>query len=1745
MSRSNRESRRRVARSQCSYSRRLFAESLEKRLLLAGDLELEILPPFDQDFSHIDSPPGGGSGGGPLESFDLHSRPNAAHVVYLDFDGHVTNGTPWNNAYGANLITPPFDLDGDTSSFNAAELQRINNIWERVAEDFAPFDVDVTTEEPALDRLINSGGGDQNWGVRVAIGGNYSDWFGSAAGGVAYVGSFTWNTDTPTFVWPLALGRSEKNIAEATSHEVGHTLGLSHDGYSGGSYYSGHGDWAPIMGVGYSKPIVQFSRGEYPTATTMQDDLNIITTQNGFDYRDDDHGDSNVDATETGLTFDIAGVIERNTDVDFFRLNTGAGAIQINADAYQRSPNLNIELTLLDANGDVVATSNPTGDLSASINMTVAAGEYFAVIDGVGEGDAATGFTNYGSLGQYTISGTLINPGPAEIDGFIALDADKEEGNVGLTPFTFELSRSGNLAVASTVDYAVSGSGANPADADDFGGVLPSGTVSFAPNAASAILTIDVSGDFLPEEDEGFIVTLSNPSPNTNLSATTAAGTIRDRDLLVTNINDAGPGSLRQAILDANSLAGPDTIAFDISNLSGSITLAAPLPTVTDSVQLLATSQPGYAGSPLVAVDGSNLDASPGLIVDADDTIVAGLTLGGFAGDGVEIRGDNVQLLENHIGLSGDVAWSNTGLGVRVVGDNATLANNVVSGNLSGGVQVNSTALIVGNHIGANEQGDSAIPNRGFGLSILGDSSTVRDNLISGNDGPGVLLRGDAHLLEDNRIGTAEDATSVLSNRGDGVALLDLASNLRVLNNTIAFNFGHGVHVSSAALSGNLLQGNSLISNTLYGIELGGFGPETIDSLDADTGPNGLQNAPQLTSAVILPATAQIRVQGTVQTLPNATVDVELFRSQMLGSNGYGEGATPLGVVQVTTDASGQATLDATLPASGAAAGEYVSATSSTSDGTSEFSRSLAAVNQYLTPSVSIRDAGRLEGDAGNSPMVFEVVLSNASDRVINVNFETSAGSAVSSGDFSPNSGRITIPPGETQREILVNIYGDTEDEGDETLFVTLTRATNATISDNLAVGVIIDDDQTVVSRPLGAADLDTSEFLLGDVDVNVVFLESEGAENLETWTPQNLVQTQTAIEDALQWWRDLYAASGLTTPLNIQSRFDWLAGPLPVDVEPTSLSSTDEALWIDPLLDRFGANSIAPATDDLKQLTSLLRDESGADWGVTILVVNNTGLGRSFADGSNSYAALGGAHMTVLGDADASEIAAQFGRLFYALNESPDGDSSLLSSGYYAAENANGWVDHPDPAARVPSIMAESPLREAAFQTLTSSPSSLAAIGWNDGDGDGIPDVLDVPMSLEGAGLWNETSGEYHFVGASTAVALENQNPFGLGSDITLNRIREFQYRVNGGAWTTAATLNTASTDLDLVFSPGDFTSLEMRTYDTATGVASNSYFHNTPPTLNELADIQVNEDSGEFVVDLTGVSAGLNESQPLRVVAVSDATDLIANPIVEYVSPEAVGRLRMSPLADRFGKAVIRVTVTDGGPDQDLETTEDNASIQQEFMVDVISINDAPTVSSIDDVAIDEDQVTPELNFMISDVESPVQQLTVVATSSNQDLVRDADIQITGLSTDRVIVVAPRADAFGETTITVTVTDPAGGATEEQFVVAVAAINDAPTITDLPNVTTAEDFPTSTLSFTINDVETTPEQLLVSITTSDESLLPLDGVLITGEGDRRTVQVTPAADAFGVGFVTLTVTDAQGDFVGGVLPSHRPSGE
>jgi parallel beta-helix repeat protein len=302
---------------------------------------------------------------------------------------------------------------------------------------------------------------------------------------------------------------------------------------------------------------------------------------------------------------------------------------------------------------------------------------------------------------------------------------------------------------------------------------------------------------------------------------------------LVSNTLDAGPGSLRQAILDANAhpnvLGFPDKIHFAIPGAGPhNIVLATALPFITDAVDIDGGTQPGTVATPTVAIDGSALvGAIDGFRVDADNTSIRKLNIRKFPSDGIEVRANRVLLERNTIGTDwrGVTGLGNRGNGIHILGGaNNRVESNVLSGNRLNGIAVvggsSDNNVLVSNTIGARFGGNVALPNAANGISVSdGDSNEIESNVISGNTLAGVLLTGNATLntLSHNKIGTNSAGSAALPNGGDGVLVQasgnQIGGNGPSRRNIISGNGKTGIAISGTAASNNVVEGNYIGTN--------------------------------------------------------------------------------------------------------------------------------------------------------------------------------------------------------------------------------------------------------------------------------------------------------------------------------------------------------------------------------------------------------------------------------------------------------------------------------------------------------------------------------------------------------------------------------------------------------------------------------------------------------------------------------------------------------------------------------------------------------------------------------------------------------------------------------------------------------------------------------------------------------------------------------------------------------------------
>ncbi|WP_264529534.1 T9SS type A sorting domain-containing protein [Flavobacterium sp. N502540] len=330
----------------------------------------------------------------------LESFPGASGCVLLDFDGYyMSPGNQWNSGNA---------IDAAPSGMSDADIL---NFFEVVSEDFKPFNLNITTNEAIFN------GYSTKLRLRVVV--TPTNTAAPGTGGVAYLGSFGY--DLPAWCFKLNNG---KQGGEAASHEIGHTFGLLHDGRISPSeqYFRGINEtaWAPIMGVGYYKSVVQWSKGEYDSANNTEDDVaSISSLEYGVGYRVDDYG--NDRASAFNLTFDNEGninekkgIIEKESDADFFAFTTTGGNVSIKTKTIARidSGNLHLLIKLYDSSGAEIGKywDEDPYKLNASMDVNLSAGKYFIEVRGTGAGDTKNGgYSAYGSIGSYSISGTVPN----------------------------------------------------------------------------------------------------------------------------------------------------------------------------------------------------------------------------------------------------------------------------------------------------------------------------------------------------------------------------------------------------------------------------------------------------------------------------------------------------------------------------------------------------------------------------------------------------------------------------------------------------------------------------------------------------------------------------------------------------------------------------------------------------------------------------------------------------------------------------------------------------------------------------------------------------------------------------------------------------------------------------------------------------------------------------------------------------------------------------------------------------------------------------------------------------------------------------------------------------------------------------------------------------------------------------------------------------------------------------------------
>ncbi len=384
------------------------------------------------------------------------------------------------------------------------------------------------------------------------------------------------------------------------------------------------------------------------------------------------------------------------------------------------------------------------------------------------------------------------------------------------------------------------------------------GTVASGATATYSVVLRALSGGVV-NGTAGVTATTSDPNPSNNAAFTQITVTAGASTLVVTNTNDSGPGSLRLAIVQANDSGPRDTIAFNIPGTGVHTirpTSVTPLPGITQPVVIDGTTQPGYAGTPLIEISGENAGSTAGLFVNTSNTLIRGLAINRFAFAGIALNGPGGHTIEgNFIGTNaaGTAALPNQQQGIyvnspnNVIGGTTATARNLISGNLAQGLFFVSGAngnIVAGNYIGTNVDGTAALGNAGAGMAIQSSGNTIGGtapgsrNVISGNNG-GVNINGTTAVgnqVLGNFIGTNASGNAAVPNSNNGINISNGATNTTVggssaaARNIISGNVQSGVRIQNVGTTGNNVRGNYVgtnaagtgtVPNGLNGVEFG------------------------------------------------------------------------------------------------------------------------------------------------------------------------------------------------------------------------------------------------------------------------------------------------------------------------------------------------------------------------------------------------------------------------------------------------------------------------------------------------------------------------------------------------------------------------------------------------------------------------------------------------------------------------------------------------------------------------------------------------------------------------------------------------------------------------------------------------------------------------------------------------------------------------------------------------------------
>ncbi|MCA9174643.1 MAG: DUF4347 domain-containing protein, partial [Planctomycetales bacterium] len=1149
---------------------------------------------------------------------------------------------------------------------------------------------------------------------------------------------------------------------------------------------------------------------------------------------------------------------------------------------------------------------------------------------------------------------------------------------------------------------------------------------------------------------------------------------------VITHTGDAvEQGSLRTFLLNANAISGLQASRFVLTTsdagygaqTSGAwtISLTASLPDINDAIELDATNQSGYAGLPVVEIDGNNNDL---INLKVGSSTVRGLAFYDARNDAFSVHSDNNTIANNHIGVdaSGSVGMGNGRDGIRLLSQGNIVEDNIISGNASIGVRV-------------QQVGNQLLRNR-IGVDI--------NDIPLGNGQQGVLLNS-----SNNTIGTRNLADA----------------------NTIAFNLGAGVAIADGAHDGNLININYIYDNIGLGIDHKVDGAVEPNNLDA------LNNFAQITK--VTSDGVNIRIVG-FQAAVFTDGDIDFYISPAADPSGHGEGQIYLGSAP-HNNFLGFSTFDVTFvnPLTDTA---VVSAITNANHA-SEFSTavgislvtplldldsddSVATGADFRTTfvengsAVRIADTDASLSDADDRIQSLTVQIANlseASQEILDVDV---TGTTVSKA-FNPTTGLLTLSGLETPavyqtllRAITYEHQGDNPTVGDRILQVQVRdEGGNTSVAATSTVTVQSVNDAPLVSGPATAAAITDTPLSFssangnsivitdGDAganDVRVLLNSSNGTLTLGSTTGLTLLQGDGVADTLLEFDGSLAEVNAALNNLQFLSDVGH-TGSASISVNVDDLGNTGGAALNDSHTITLTVQSSFVVNDTSGPEDSAIPVSVTPIGSATSYTISGVPIGASLSHGTD----IGSGQWTVatgdLGSLTLTPAADFFGSIVLnvddgltnksltvtvqAVNDLPTTtgvpNQTLAEDGApLVVDLLPSFADVEDSAANLTysvtgitntTLVGASIAAGTGQLTLTpmsnATGSTLISVRATDLDGGFVESTFQVDVTA----VNDAPSGAISNIAVNEDAPASVVDLFAAFADVDdADANLTFTVSANSNPSLVSTAINAGTGLLSVSYGADAFgvANLTVTATDPGGAVGTASFVVtvnavNDAPTTSGIADQTLLEDSSPATIDLLPSFADAEDAAANLVYSVTNNTN---GSVASATIASGTGQLTLTPAPNAFGSTSVTVRATD----------LNGAFVETTFQVDVTAVNDAPS-GAISNITVNEDAPASVVDLFaaFADMDDADANLTfTVSVNSNPSLVNTAINAGTGL-----LSLTYGADAFGVANLTVTATDPGGAVGTASFVVTVDPVNDAPTTSGIADQTLLEDSSPATI--------------------------------------------------------------------------------